>query len=319
MTRKIILGFIFLLFLLIIILSSVKYNSKKIYYFSKEDRLICEKTEFFSGLNFLYNNFFGRIFRDFLNKKFVSKISAIFLDSSLSKYKIKSFIKKYNINSNEFLENTESFKSFNDFFIRKLKKDSRPFDVNPNIIISPADSKIFVISDISKDTEFFVKNQKFNLLTFLKDDQLAEKYKNGVMLIFRLSPQDYHRYHFPFDCVPSFPVFISGNLDSVNTVVYKSGFQPLYENERQIIKLNKNIFSEVILVCVGAMFVGRIIQTYRPEIEYKKGDEIGYFQFGGSTLVLLFEKDKIKVKTSFLKNSLQGFETEIKMGETICD
>ena len=243
-----------------------KYKKGNCYY-NQKDELVCEKIEAVSGLNFLYNNSLGKIIRNIVNKKVVSQISGWYQDCWLSKFKIKPFVKKYNIEMSDFLLSVDQFKSFNDFFIRKLEPGARPISDNNAAVISPADSKLLVIPDVSLDVEFFVKNKKFNLKTFfqdksLQDETLAEKYKNGLMLVFRLAPNDYHRYHFPFDCFAGDSKIINGILESVNPIVYKSGVQPLYENERQLMILNSDLFGEVPFVSVGAMFVGKIVQAY---------------------------------------------------------
>ncbi len=314
--KKIIIYSFALVFILFI---SQVFGHKKanVYYFNLDNKLVREDINAGAALNFLYNNFLGKIIRPVLTQKIVSKIPNFYNNSRLSKHKIKPFIKKYKIDTSEFLKKGSDFKSFNDFFTRKLKPNVRPIDRNPELVVSPADSKLFVIPDVSKEVKFFVKNKKFNLENFLKNKDLAKKYSGGVMLIFRLAPLDYHRYHFPFDCIPEKPVKINGKLESVNSLVYKSGIQPLTENERQLIKLKTQNFGSALLVSVGAMFVGKIVHTFKPENQYKKGNEVGYFEFGGSTLVLLFEKDKIKIKDKFLINSKKGYETQVKMGQVV--
>lgn len=315
-SRKI-LYFLLFLSITIVVFNMFKSKNIKVYYYNLDNNLVPEKIEAKSFLNFLYFNKLGEFIRPIFIQKIASKLMGIYQDSFLSKYKIKSFIKKYSINTNEFLKDISEFKDFNDFFIRELKPNSRLIDQAQNKIISPADSKLFVIPDISQDVEFFVKNKKFNLEKFLNDKTLAQKYQNGMVLIFRLAPPDYHRYHFPFDCVPEKITKINGILESVNSLVYKAGLQPLTENERVLIKLNTQNFGQVLFIPVGAMFVGKIVSTFTPDNFYKKGQELGYFKFGGSTIVLLFEKDKIKIQNKFLENSKKGFETQVKFGQII--
>jgi phosphatidylserine decarboxylase len=311
----------FLIFLIIFLFVLLLFRQEKYKqgncFYNQDDELICEKIESVEGLNFLYNNSLGVIFRKVIRLKFISELMGIYNNSSVSRFKIKSFIKKYNIDVSEFLNPENSFKSFNDFFIRKLKPGYRAFEQDLGKLCSPADSKLFVVPNISEEIDFFVKNKKFNLKTFLKDEKLAEKYKNGTMLIFRLSPPDYHRYHFPFKCVAKSTKIVNGIYESVNPIVYKSGVQPLYENERQLVVLDNENFGKTLLISVGAMFVGKIIHTYTPNQEYNAGDEIGYFEFGGSTLVLLFEKDKVTIQERYLNNSIQGYETEVVAGQVI--
>ncbi|KKP24288.1 MAG: Phosphatidylserine decarboxylase proenzyme [candidate division TM6 bacterium GW2011_GWF2_28_16] len=315
--NKKILFFLILTLLFFIVFNMFKNKNNKVYYYNLENKLVCEKIEAEGFLNFLYFNKLGNLMRPIFIINFISKLMGAYQDSFISKYKIKSFIKKYNINTSEFLKNISEFSSFNDFFVRELSSGARLIDQNKNNIISPADSKFFIIPDISQDVAFFVKNKKFNLEKFLNDKVLAQKYQNGSLLIFRLAPPDYHRYHFSCDSIPEAPVKINGILESVNSLVYKSGVQPLTENERVLIKLNTQNFGDILFIPVGAMFVGKIINTFIPEKQYIKGQEMGYFKFGGSTIVMLFEKDKIKIQNKFLENSQNGFETQVKMGQIL--
>ncbi len=292
-------------------------QKSEIFYYSSQAKLVQEKIEKSGLLCFLYNNLLGKFLRKFLNKKYAAKIYAIYQNSFWSKRKILPFIKKHNINMSQFERKVSEYKSFNDFFTRKLKPGIRHIDLAPNVFISPADSKLFVVENISQNIEFFVKNERFNLSFFLQEQQLAQQYQDGLLMIFRLAPPDYHRFHFPVDCISSKLKIISGSYESVNPITYKSGIQPLLENERQLTILKTETFSDVIMVSVGAMFVGKIVQKYVPDEKYKKGEEMGYFEFGGSSLVLIFKKGTIIPKKIFLEHSKVGFETEIKMGQTI--
>ncbi len=285
----------------------------------KDNNLVLEKTEALWGLKFLYLSSLGKKIRSFVRALFFSFIYPLFQYSRWSKSQIDPFIKKYNINMDDFEVPEGGFKSFNDFFIRKLKRGARKIDNNIRSIISPADSKLIVVPEITRDTRFFVKSCKFSLEAFLKDRDLANKYDGGTLLLFRLAIYDYHRYHFPFDCVPSKPCKINGMLESVNPIVYKSGLNPLLENKRELVILDNNLDlgTESLMVIVGAQSVGRITHSYKPGINVLKGDEMGYFSFGGSSLVLLFKKGKIKVNKVFTERSEKSIETVVKMGESV--
>lgn len=227
----------------------------------------------------------------------------------------------------------ESYNTFNEFFTRALSekgKALRPFDQSPLVVASPADSALFVIPDLQPDSDFFVKGSKFNLRYFLGcNQQLAKKFEGGTLMLFYLAPVDYHRFHFPFDAtITSGPTTISGELDSVDPIAYtptaagsaysnslfvvpgtdeankpfSPGSHPLMTNERRLFLLNSKEFGDVALMAVGAMMVGSIRFTFDPnKREYKKGDEMGLFAFGGSTIVLLFEKGRVNIPKRFLK------------------
>ena len=158
---------------------------------------------------------------------------------------------------------------------------------------------------------------KFDLKKFLKDEKLANDFAGGTLIIFRLAPDDYHRFHFPLDCTPTTPIRIKGILESVNPVVYKSGMQVLTENERFLIQLTNTACGTVLMIPVGAMCVGKIKHTFIPNQSYKKGDEAGYFEFGGSTVVLLFQKNTLNPLPNFIQHSQEGYESVIKMGEAV--
>ncbi|EKE21553.1 MAG: phosphatidylserine decarboxylase proenzyme [uncultured bacterium] len=151
---------------------------------------------------------------------------------------------------------------------------------------------------------------------FLQSKELAEKYKDGCMLLARLAPQDYHRFHFPCECVPKEARLINGFLFSVNPIAVRRNINILQENKRMITVLQTSKFSEVLYVEIGATNVGSINQTFFPNSEYKKGEEKGYFSLGGSCIVLLFEKDKIVFDRDLVGYSSENIETKALLGES---
>jgi phosphatidylserine decarboxylase len=269
------------------------------------------------SLRFLYRTSLGTIIRYGLTKPWFSSLAGFYCNQSMSKYHIKSFIKENNINISEAQEPVDSFKTFNDFFIRKLKPEARPINQNPEIIIAPADGNVMIFENSTQKMRFPIKQSNFNLEQFLGNKELAKSFESGTIMIFRLAPWDYHRFHFPTDCIPSKPQIIHGNYESVNPIVYYTGIQPLTENERHLYVLKTEDCDDISMVSVGALCVGKIKETYIPLQNYIKGDEAGYFCFGGSTLVLLFKQGTIEVSKEILNNSKQGIETPIKMGDVI--
>lgn len=271
----------------------------------------------FVVLNFLYKKKIGKFVRPLFTNHFTSNFLEYAANCSLSRYCINSFIKKHKIDMSEFIIPIGGYKSFNDFFYRKLKPGARTINFDENTVTSPADCKIFAIPKLDSNSTFFVKNCKFDLKLFLNNESLAKDYQNGTLLLFRLAPQDYHRFHVPFDCVPNKAELLNGKLESVNPTVYLSGIQPLTTNERHLIKLKSNNFDQVLFVPVGAMMVGKIKETYTPNQFYKKGEELGYFAFGGSSIVMIFKPNVIKVNDQIIQNSSNQTETSIKMGQSI--
>ncbi len=268
-------------------------------------------------LNFFYKNFMGRLIRLPMTYVWFSQFGGAFADSSISRYFIKSFIKRNKIDMSDYIVPEGGYKTFNEFFYRKLKPNRRIIDSDSNSIISPADSKLLVIPEINIQTYFFVKACKFDLESFLQDQDLANEFSGGTLFLFRLAPENYHRFHFPFDCVASLPHRIKGKFESVNPVVYKSGIQPLTENERHLIVLDSEKFGKVLFVPVGAMLVGKVVETYDPKKFNKKGDEVGFFAFGGSSIVMVFKKGAVIPDETFIQNSLHDRESAVRMGHKI--
>lgn len=267
----------------------------------------------FKGLSFLYNTIIGRLILKLLvSSPLISKIVGFILNRRISVIFIKPFIKKNKINMNDYIET--KYKSFNDFFTRKIKKEKRPVDGNENNLISPCDSKL-TCYEINEDLIFNVKNSKYSLESMLDDKSLAEKYKNGLLLVFRLSPEDYHRYHFIDDGKFIKKYNIKGKLHTVNPIVYDK-YEVFKENSREVSILDTKNFNEVIYVEVGALLVGKIKNIINKG-KFKKKDIKGYFEFGGSTVILVIKKGIININDNIIENSKKGIETIVKYGQTI--
>lgn len=252
-----------------------------------------------------------------IKKKFFSKAYGAFCDTKFSRNKIASFIKDFDIDMNLCNQNIKDFNNFNDFFIRTLHKDARPIDINPNFLISPGDGRLLAFNNINTKNLIQVKGINYSLSELLEDNDIIKKYEGGVCLILRLCPTDYHRFHFVDSGIPLENHFIKGNYYSVNPTALERIPKLYCQNKREWSVFKSDNFGDIIHVEVGATCVGTIIQTYNPNEPVKKGDEKGYFKFGGSTTILFFEKDKIKIDEDILTQSDLGFETKVIMGETI--
>jgi phosphatidylserine decarboxylase len=231
--------------------------------------------------------------------------------------KILPFIKEFGLNPEEFLEPISAYRSFNDFFIRRLKPAARPLVEDPHVAIMPADGRYYFYPNIEESEGFIVKGQKFNLHTLLQDEQLAADYAGGSMVIARLCPFDYHRFHFPCECVPSKTHFINGWLYSVNPIALKKDIEIFTKNKRTICELQTNQFGKVLYLEIGATNVGSIHQTYIPNIRHAKGAEKGYFEFGASSLILLFAKGTIQFDEDLIATTQRRLEIRCLMGQSM--
>ncbi|MEK7340075.1 MAG: phosphatidylserine decarboxylase [Candidatus Rhabdochlamydia sp.] len=291
------------------------------------DRLTKEKREekvygkFFIDL--LYKDtFLSRVISFFIlpltaRFSFFSKLYGFFQKTSISRYKVIPFIKKFNIDTSEFLELVSSFSCFNDFFIRRLKPEARPIAQEENKAILPTDARYLVFSDVREVSHFFVKGKKFSLKELLKNEELANKYQAGSMVIARLCPVDYHRFHFPCRATPGQSQLINGALFSVNPVALKRNIKILSENKRVITTLTTSHFGNLLYIEIGATHVGSIHQTFQAHKMYEKGDEKGYFSFGGSCLILLFEPNRIRFDQDLLESSARSQEVRGLMGQSL--
>lgn len=292
----------------------------KIIYIDRETGKEKEE-EIYGGeyLRFLYGDTsLGKWLCHLLSKRpFFSHFYGFCQKLSITKRKILPFIKNFSIDTSEFLEGVHTFSSFNAFFIRKLKPSVRPIARGAEWAIIPADGRYLVFPNLSKLDGIHVKGQTLSLGQLLKDEPLAHRYKEGSLVIARLAPVDYHRFHFPVTCTPSKPKLIQGPLYSVNPIALRQRISILAENKREITTLKTAEFGTLLFIEVGATHVGTIHQTFAPGELYAKGDEKGYFSFGGSSILLLFEPGKIFLDADLLEATQRGREVYCKVGQTL--
>lgn len=232
-----------------------------------------------------------------------------------SRMLIDNFIKQYGINVDEMLLPPPEYEHFNAFFARKLKQEARPIAKNKDAVIFPADGRHFVIPDLSSNDGIFVKGTKFDIHSLLEDDELAARFTNGAMLISRLCPVDYHRFHFPWDGVPDEPKLINGSLYSVSPIALRRRPSLLWENKRYLTRLKTNDLGEVLILDVGATCVGTVVNTFSPGKAVTKGEEKGYFLFGGSCVITIFESNRICFADDLLEQCANRREVYARMGD----
>lgn len=259
--------------------------------------------------NSLFSRLFALVFLPLISRvPLISYLYGLMQKSASSRKKIEPFIQSYEVDASEFAEPVSSFRSFNEFFIRKLKPECRPIDPDPNVAVLPADGRYLVFPQIRRAEGFYVKGQEFDLCSFLHEETLGRRYADGSMAIVRLCPTDYHRFHFPVRGTASAVRPIPGPLYSVNPMALAKRLPILWENKRVITEIESENFGTVAMVEIGATCVGTIHQTYLPGF-VEKGDEKGYFSFGGSCVVLLFERNRIEFQQDLIENSSRYLET----------
>ncbi len=262
------------------------------------------------ALKLLYKNPLGRLILKWLVNPSVSKISGKYNDSKYSKRKIKKFIKKNNINMEDFIE--EEYNNFNDFFTRTVKEEKRPMSKNPKRFISPADSKVLAY-DITEDLMLTIKDSTYSLNELINNEEDLSEFKNGKCLVFRLCVDDYHHYCYPDSGKLLKYNTIDGKLHTVRSI--SSKYKIYKENQREYSILKTENFDKIVYIEVGAMMVGKIVNNIQDE--FTKGEEKGYFKLGGSTIVVLLKENQIILDKDIINNSKDDIETEVKYRETI--
>ena len=257
-----------------------------------------------SALKFLYNTILGRIILKIGTTHVVANIYAKYMVSKLSKHKIKKFIKKNNINMDEY--ELVDYNSFNDFFTRNIKKNKRIINDG---LIAVCDSKLSVYK-INKESTFKIKNSIYTIEELIQEKNTNYEYA----LIFRLCVDDYHHYVFPDDGRVLSQKYIDGILHTVQPIALKK-HKVFTENSRCVTILDCNNLGKVCYIEVGAMMVGKIVNE--DITTFKKGEEKGHFEFGGSTVVLLIEKGKVSIDKVILDNTKKDIETIVKLGDSI--
>lgn len=264
------------------------------------------------SLKFLYCNVFGLPILRLMTARWVSRLAGAYLDSRLSRRKIKKYIKKHAIDMSDYIE--EDYQSFNAFFTRRIKSERRPFARESDALVAPCDGKLTAYP-IDEELRFRVKGFDYSVETLLRNGDLAREFQGGVCLVFRLTVTDYHRYFFFDDGTASGNTFIKGRLHTVQPAALEKR-RVFTENCREYTVLETEHFGKAVQVEVGAMMVGRIVNAVKSG-EFRRGQEKGYFEFGGSTVILLLKNGAAELDGEFFANTQKGLETLVRCGERI--
>lgn len=269
-------------------------------------------------LRFAYENPVGGAFVWLLAKRrFFSAYFGWRMSRRYSAAKVLPFVLDYNLDHTEFAKSALLYRSFNEFFYRALKPEARPIAAGDRVAVLPADGRHLAFPDVDAAEGFYVKGAKFTLAELLGDAALAEKFAGGAMLISRLCPVDYHRFHYPAAGTPAEPRLINGWLYSVSPIALRRNVRYLAENKRVLTLLETPAFGTVAILEVGATNVGSIRQSGVPGRAVAKGEEKGYFKFGGSCVITLFQRGRIRFESDLVEQSARCVETYAKMGDRL--
>ena len=257
-------------------------------------------------LRHLYNDRGGRLCLRVLVSPWVSKMAGRLLNTGFSARFVGDFVEKNKIDLS--ICEKQKFSSWNDFFTRRLRQGERPVDEREKVLVSPCDGKLSVYR-IDKNSRFSIKDTEYTVEQLLRNKSLAERYLGGYALVFRLTVDDYHHFCYPAEGKKSDNVVVPGIIHTVN---------PVYrENAREYTLLKTEKFGTVLMMEVGAMMVGKITNVEKKSVSVKKGQEKGWFEFGGSTIILLLQHEKVRLDYDLIENTENGYETVVRMGERI--
>lgn len=290
----------------------IKYHDRE------RGRLMTERVYAGSFLHWSYNTTAGRWATDlFFRTKPISQLYGWINKRRWSRSRIKPFVQKMDINLEETARPLEDFQNFNDFFVREIDLSRRPLPADPLVCIAPADGKMLAYPAVNPDKTFRIKRCTFNLQQLLGDVALAGQFAGGSVIISRLSLKDYHHFHFPDSGIPqaAIPIrgrYYAGGPYALHTLV------PFYiENHRMVTLFDSDHFGRIVIIEIGAFTVGSIQQCYRHCARVLRGARKGFFELGGSTVVLLFRQGAIKLDDDLCANTQKEIETYVRFGDSI--
>lgn len=289
-------------------------------------KLIEEKIFGKSALFFLYGKNGGIAQRllgpplRFLSARcaFVSSLYGWWQRRVASRRAIAPFIAAFDLDSSEWADKVCSYASFDAFFTRRLKATARPLDPDTNSAVMPCDGRFLGYEKVDRNATVTIKGQQLDIGTLIGDRELAGRYCGGSLLLARLCPSDYHRFHFPISGYVEAPRFIKGWRYSVSPLALAYNLSILCQNKRAVVAIhNTDCQDPLLYVAIGATNVGSIHFTYTPDSFQLRGSELGYFSFGASALALLFPPGAISLAPDLLEATKNGYEMRCLMGQRL--
>lgn len=295
-------------------------------FFSRvSNKIETEKVYGDKWIHWLYCSVSGKIFSKILAQAFVSRFYGKLQDYSFTRKKIKPFIENYNIDMSEYQHGTlgedlpkdQSYSCFNDFFIRKFIEKKRIFVQEQNRLAAFSEARYLAFSEVVADQTFPVKGKELSAAAILQNKDWEKVFVGGPLIIARLCPVDYHRFHYPDSGIVLDNYSIAGKLYSVNPLALRAMDTVYSENERRVTILQTENFGKVAYVEVGATMVGKIVQSHNLKMPFKKGDEKGYFLFGASSVLIMGEKGRWLPSQDILERTTEKIETYVQLGDSI--
>ncbi len=297
-------------------LSPVQQGQELVYFDRYAGKLKPEGIYGEKPLRWAYETGLGRFCLEAaIKQRWFSGLYGKWADCGCSAKEILPFIERFGLDTGEFLEAPETYQTFNEFFYRRLKPEARPISNDKSQACFPADGRQLVIPDLSISSTIYAKNQRFDLVSLLGDESLARQFAEGTAVISRLCPTDYHRFHFPLGGTAGEPHLINGPLYSVNPIALARHLSYLWQNKRRITRVTDSAAGEYLFLEIGATNVGGIVDSIDGNTRVAGGDEKGYFKFGGSMVITLFQKGRFTPAADLLEQSSNGVELYARFGD----
>ena len=269
------------------------------------------------GLRFFYESPVGRLLRGpIFGNRVLSRLLGWRQDRPWSRAQIRPFVERFGIDLDEVELPVDQYPTFNAFFARRLKPGARPFAADPDTLCCLADGKALVFPELADGVEFPIKGASVTPASLLASGADAAPFAGGSALVVRLAPPDYHRFHFPDDGRAAAARLVPGRCHSVNPIALRRVPDLFGQNRRTVTRIDTAHFGPVAYVEVGAFAVASIVQTFAPG-PVARGQEKGHFQFGGSTLALLFAPGAVRFDGDLVRDSVAGLETQVRAGERV--
>jgi phosphatidylserine decarboxylase len=293
--------------------------AEPIRYYHRDKRCVETEQVFGEGwLRFAYENPAGRFLVWLLARRALfSHWYGHRMNQRASALRVLPFIARYDLDVDEFARSPFDYKTFNEFFYRALKPEARPIASGERAAVFPADGRHLAFQDFDSAAGVYAKGARFSLAELFGDAALAERFAGGALVISRLCPVDYHRFHFPVGGTPGEARLVDGWLYSVSPIALRRHLRYLVENKRVVTLLESAAFGTVAMVEIGATNVGSIIQSFVPGRAVQKGEEKGMFAFGGSCVVTVWLHGRLRIDADVLAQSADQRETYARMGDRL--
>ena len=291
--------------------------SREVWVRSRTTGLLEREQQFSAHLfHFLFDTKVGLgLSRLLFSKLWFSRLYGRYQTGSSSLSKVDSFIERYQINMGEF--EPGPFESFNHFFCRRFKPGARNFAQEAEALGSPAEGRLLAYQKASDCPLLSIKGSNLSLLDLVKQPGfIPSSMQEGPVLLLRLSPLDYHRFHAPDRLHVDQRLFIPGDLFTVHPLGWKHRPNVFFLNQREALLTQTANFGRLLYMAIGGFVVGKIHPS-KSSNHFERGEEMGWFEMGGSTILIVGEPGAFEVDPDLLESTRGGTETFVRLGETI--